>query len=190
MSKHVRQRTKAQRNAQIEEEEPLVPSQVLDEQTQSEEIRLLRQKNSMDNKQAQMVLDVGVLIATIISIMQFFEHTPSPNPIFCILAVIQLLLLPFSITPRWLPIEPISPDIHLYTLSVELTVSVCAIYIRYNLSLPSSGAGMEPMEVGEMARWIMPALVSGAVNMQRRAERQSEMKLDMLEELKYDLKGA
>ncbi|WVQ65959.1 uncharacterized protein L199_004137 [Kwoniella botswanensis] len=194
MAGQARKRTAAQRKALNEDEEPLNPTEILDNDGQEDQIRLLRQKNIDDNKQAHLALDIGVLIALVITILQFFDHLSSPNPIFCILSIIQFILLPFSISPDRipsnLPFTQISPENHLYSLSVHLTVSLCALFIRYHNSLPSSGMDVVALELGEVARWIIPTLVVGAVDMQRRGERQSEIRLGELEGMKYDLKGA
>ncbi|WWC88854.1 uncharacterized protein L201_003769 [Kwoniella dendrophila CBS 6074] len=196
MAGQARKRTAAQRKQRDEDEEPLNPGEILDNDGQDEQIQLLREKNINDNKQAHIALDLGVLTAFVITVLQFFDHIKSPNPIFCILAIIQAVLLPFSLTPSWISyVTPtqITPDIHLYSLSIQLTVSLCAISIRYQHSLPYQGGGQASMlalEMGEIARWIMPALVVGAVDVQRRGERQAEEKLVLLEQMKYDLKGA
>ncbi|WWC62373.1 uncharacterized protein I303_104969 [Kwoniella dejecticola CBS 10117] len=189
-----RQRTAAQRKQKGEVEEPLRADEILDNDGQEDQIRLLREKNTADNKQAHLALDLGVLISSIISILQFFDHLSSPNPIFSILAFIQFALLPLSLTPGWIPYLPeISSENHLYSFSIQLTVSFCALFIRYYHSLPGAtgvGAGLVPLELGEVARWVIPALVVGAIDLQRRSEKQSEENLNQLENLKYDLKGA
>ncbi|WWC70588.1 uncharacterized protein I206_104539 [Kwoniella pini CBS 10737] len=185
-----RQRTNAQRKQRDEDEEPLNTNEILDNDGQEEQIRLLREKNTSDNKQAHLALDFGVLISSIISILQFFDHLSSSNPIFSILSVFQFVLLPFSLTPGWIPFLPtISSENHLYSFSIQLTVSLCALFIRYHHSLPG-GSDMISLELGEIARWIIPTLVVGAIDLQRRSEKQSEENLLELEKLKYDLKGA
>ncbi|WVW84467.1 hypothetical protein I302_106501 [Kwoniella bestiolae CBS 10118] len=194
MAGQARKRTAAQRREREEDQEPLTPAEILDNDGQDEQIKLLRQKNMNDNKQAHMALDIGVLTALVISTLQFFDHLSSPNPIFSILSIIQFVLLPFSLSPDHIPsrlnIKPISPETHLYSLSIHLTVSLCALFIRYHHSLPGSGVDAVSLELGEVARWIIPTLVVGAVDVQRRGERGSEERLNELEGMKYDLKGA
>ncbi|WVQ96777.1 hypothetical protein IAU59_003884 [Kwoniella sp. CBS 9459] len=188
-----RKRTAAQRKSKTADEDgPIETTQILDEQGQDTEIRILREKNANDNKQAQFALDVGVLTCIFISIMHVIGHLSSPIPIFAILATFQLVLLPFSLTPGWIPRLPaLSPDNHLYAFSIQITISICAIYLRWYHGASSGGAGsMSGIELNEVARWAMPALVVGAIDMQRRSERTSEQKIKMLEGMKYDLKGA
>ncbi|OCF31277.1 hypothetical protein I316_07063 [Kwoniella heveanensis BCC8398] len=168
---------------------------ILDEQGQDAEIRILREKNVNDNKQAQFALDVGVLTCIFISAMHVIGHLSSPTPIFAILAIFQLALLPFSLTPGWIPFLPtLSPNNHLYSTSIQITISICAIYLRWYHGASGPGGGgagsMGDIELNEVARWAMPALVVGAIDMQRRSERTSEEKIRLLERMKYDLKGA
>jgi hypothetical protein len=44
--------------------------------------------------------------------------------------------------------------------------------------------------LSEIVRWALPELMAGAVEMQRRSEREAERKLRMLEGLQYDVPGA
>lgn len=44
--------------------------------------------------------------------------------------------------------------------------------------------------LSELVRWALPELMVGAVEIQRRNERDSEAKLRQLEGLQYDVKGA
>ncbi|WVF69280.1 hypothetical protein IAT40_004056 [Kwoniella sp. CBS 6097] len=192
MAGQARKRTTAQRKPKAEDVNLLETSDILDEQGQDTEIRILREKNVTDNRQAQFALDVGVLTCIFISVMHVIGHLSSPTPIFAILAIFQLVLLPFSLTPGWIPSLPtLSPDNHLYAFSIQLTISICAIYLRWFHGASGGGAGsMSDIELNEVARWAMPALVVGAIDMQRRSERTSEEKIRLLEAMKYNLKGA
>nr|KIR47072.1 hypothetical protein I312_03394 [Cryptococcus bacillisporus CA1280] len=186
-----RQRTAAQR--QTKEDEDASPLTAEQEQ----EIRELREKNQQNNVQSQNALDVGILICILIwliysSGIQIKSHFHSSSPIIPLLALIQLILLPLSLTPHFLPgpLRPYvsSPSNHLLLLSIHLTVSVFAILLRNQ----QGGASLEApaLEVGEVARWGLPCLVVGGVEMQRRGERTAEERLRLLEGAKYEVKGA
>ncbi|WVR06202.1 hypothetical protein IAU60_003232 [Kwoniella sp. DSM 27419] len=189
MSGQPRQRTAAQRKSKAEDYEVLGPDEILDEQGQESEVRRLRAKNESDNGQAQTALDVGVLMSTFIAVMHIVGNFSAPTPMFTMIGLLQLALLPLSLTPSWLPFLPkMSPDIHLYAFSIQLTMSLCAIFLRYYHGL--ADGDMPFIELNEVARWAMPALVVGAVDMQRRGERRAEEKLALLEGMKYNHKGA
>ncbi|OXG83082.1 hypothetical protein C348_02725 [Cryptococcus neoformans Gb118] len=188
-----RQRTVAQRQPKKDEDTSLLTTaDILDEQEQEKEIRELREKNQRDNAQSQNALDVGILTCLFISGIQITSHFRSSSPVIPLLALIQLILLPFSLTPHFLPgpLRPYvsSPSNHLLLLSIHLTVSVFAILLRNQ----QAGATLEApaLEVGEVARWALPSLVVGGVEMQRRGERTAEERLRLLEGAKYEAKGA
>ncbi|KGB79970.2 hypothetical protein CNBG_5908 [Cryptococcus deuterogattii R265] len=188
-----RQRTAAQRQTNEDEDASLLTTaDILDEQEQEQEIRKLREKNQQNNVQSQNALDVGILTCVLISGIQIKSHFRSSSPIIPLLALIQLILLPLSLTPHFLP-GPLRPYVssqsnHLLLLSIHLTVSVFAILLRNQ----QAGASLEApaLEVGEVARWGLPCLVVGGVEMQRRGERAAEEKLRLLEGTKYEVKGA
>ncbi|WVQ81054.1 hypothetical protein IAT38_003161 [Cryptococcus sp. DSM 104549] len=191
MAPKTRQRTAAQRKPKPEEDASLLSTaDIADEQEQENEITYLRTKNDADNRQAQNALDVGVIISVFITIIQLQSHFPSQHPIFPLLAGSQLLLLPFSLTPHWLPsrLRPYlqNEQNHILLLSFQFIIALCALYLRSH----HGGAGGKAVEMGEIARWGLPALVVGAVEMQRRGERESEGKLKMLESMRYNVKGA
>ncbi|XAO24826.1 hypothetical protein I312_103633 [Cryptococcus bacillisporus CA1280] len=104
-----RQRTAAQRQTKEDEDaSPLTAGDILDEQEQEQEIRELREKNQQNNVQSQNALDVGILICILISGIQIKSHFHSSSPIIPLLALIQLILLPLSLTPHFLP-GPLRP---------------------------------------------------------------------------------
>ncbi|EAL21548.1 hypothetical protein CNBD0160 [Cryptococcus deneoformans B-3501A] len=186
-----RQRTVSQRQPKEDEDASLLTTE------QEQEIRELREKNQRNNAQSQNALDVGILTCLFIRLLyssgiQITSHFRSPSPIIPLLALIQLILLPLSLTPHFLPgpLRPYvsSPSNHLLILSVHLTVSIFAILLRNQ----QAGATLETpaLEVGEVARWALPSLVVGGVEMQRRGERTAEERLRLLEGAKYEVKGA
>ncbi|WVQ72934.1 hypothetical protein IAR50_002496 [Cryptococcus sp. DSM 104548] len=187
-----RKRNAAQRTAKDEDEPQLAPAEIIDEQEQENEIAALRKKNKEENRQAQNALDVGVLISIFITCIQVYNFRNHANPIFLLLNVFQLFTLPLSLTPEWLPTswKPylLSPSNHLLLLSVHLTTTLCALFLRYQQT-PTFGQ-VGGLEFGEVARWALPTLVVGAVEMQRRAERETDEKIKLLEGLRYDVKGA
>ncbi|KAK8858428.1 hypothetical protein IAR55_002655 [Kwoniella newhampshirensis] len=192
MPRPARQRTAAQRRSRPEDESSLGPAAIVDEQEQDAQIAALKRKNESDNRQAQTALDVGVLTCMFIAAMQVAQHSDFPNPIFSILALFQLILLPFSLTPHWLH-SKLHPFInkegnHLLLFSIQLTVAVCAIFIRYQRA--QGEAGEPELQFNEIARWGLPALLTGGVEMQKRSEARTEEKMALLEGLKYDVKGA
>ncbi|WVQ91640.1 hypothetical protein IAS59_005442 [Cryptococcus gattii] len=104
-----RQRTAAQRQTKEDEDSSLLTTaDILDEQEQEQEIRELREKNQQNNVQSQNALDVGILTCILISGIQIKSHLRSSSPIIPLLALIQLILLPLSLTPHFLP-GPLRP---------------------------------------------------------------------------------
>ncbi|ODN74341.1 hypothetical protein L202_06757 [Cryptococcus amylolentus CBS 6039] len=187
-----RKRNAAQRKATSEDEPQLSPAEIIDEQEQDNEIAALRKKNTEENRQSQNALDVGVLTSIFITAIQIYNFRNHPNPIFLFLNVFHLVMLPFSLTPEWLPSswKPylLSPSNHLLLVSVHLTTTLCALFLRYQQTPVFGQEG--GLEFGEVARWALPTLVVGAVEMQRRAERETDAKIRLLEGLRYDVKGA
>nr|ODO01144.1 hypothetical protein L204_01871 [Cryptococcus depauperatus CBS 7855] len=163
--------------------------EIIDNQEQQQEINKLRAKNLKDNRQAQNALDVGILTNVFISVIQIKAFIAYPNPIFTILSIFQLILLPLSLTPHWLPSSWLpylnSASNHLLILSIHLAISICAVSLRTFSTGPT-----EHLQLGEIARWTLPCLVVGGVDMQRRGERDADQKLRLLETMKYDLRGA
>ncbi|WWD18317.1 hypothetical protein CI109_102767 [Kwoniella shandongensis] len=191
MARQARQRTAAQRKPK-QEDDGLSTAEIVDEQEQDAQISALKAKNENDNKQAQNALDVGVVTCLFIAGMQVAQHSSNPNPIFCLLAIFQFLLLPFSLTPHWLH-SALRPYLtkegnHLLFLSLQLTIATCAVLLRSQQ--PGSNLESPALQINEIARWILPALVIGGVEMQKRSERQTQEKMALLEGLRYDVKGA
>lgn len=107
----------------------------------------------------------------------------APGLLVLVLAV-QALLLPLSLSPDWIKYASAREFMeanHLAVTVVQLTLFMVA-YLGVG---QDHGAGLT-----DMVRWAIPELVAGAVEWQRRSERDSEASLQRLEGLRYDLKGA
>lgn len=109
-----------------------------------------------------------------------FGTTSHTLPFFLLLS--QILLLPLSFTPSWLGhLAGPARKLHLYTCGAQLVILLIAL----QLLLKASGWGAY-----DIARWSLPFVVSGAVEYQRRGERDMEKRLDGWERSKYPAKGA
>ncbi|GFZ45388.1 hypothetical protein JCM24511_03114 [Saitozyma sp. JCM 24511] len=173
-----RQRTAAQRKSK-EDDVPAEEVVVQDSEEQAAEIRELRKRNDAANERAQNGLDIGVIVVLFITGANFLHQLEHPS-LLSLLSGLQTLLLPLSLTPYYLPLfRPFTESYHTYLAFVHLILFVPA-FLQVKSAVPLS----------ELVRWALPELMVGAVEIQRRNERDSEAKLRQLEGLQYDVKGA
>lgn len=101
----------------------------------------------------------------------------------------QTLVLPFSLSPGWLGsriklVNDVSENYHQIITGLQLMLFM-AIFLGYR-----NDPALPPTKMIDFLRWALPELVTGAVEIQRSSERESEKSIRDLEKLRYDLKGA
>lgn len=93
----------------------------------------------------------------------------------------QAFLLLYSLTPGWLPpLREASEKRHGNYVAIQLLLFTIGFFAIQN----------NAPELADFMRLALPELAAGAVEIQRRGQKDNQVRLDKLEELKYDLKGA
>jgi hypothetical protein len=105
---------------------------------------------------------------------------PSPSPFFLYISILQVVLLPLSLSPRWT--RRLGPVVRYHYIAVFIHLGLFALVFNAEYK--------RKVGVLELARWALPEIVAGAVEIQRRGEIDAENKLALLEGLKYEHKGA
>ena len=112
--------------------------------------------------------------------IQLLINFRSYSAFLIVLGLIQTNLLPLSLTPHWLPLfEPVTIGRHHIIVIVHFLIFIVVFVV-----LQEQDAG-----IVEIARWSLPCLMAGVVEMTRRGERDAERKLERLEGLTYAMKG-
>ena len=84
-------------------------------------------------------------------------------------------------TPYWFPfLEPVTKARHQLLVIVHLLIFIFAVIILW---------WKQDAGIGGIARWSLPGLMAGIIEMQRRGERDAESKLESLKGLTYLVKG-
>lgn len=111
---------------------------------------------------------------------QLLRHFSKPSSFLRLLALSQTLLLPLSLSPYWIPfLSHFMNHQHHLLVMAHLVLFVLA----FN-TVKKQGAGM-----AEIVRWALPEIMAGAVEIQRRSERDAERRLRKLQGMKYPAKG-
>jgi hypothetical protein len=97
------------------------------------------------------------------------------------LAIAQFLLLPLAITPGKIPYLGSAAPFYPYIFRIQVALALTALIHMYSISELTLAAAF---------RWSLPAIIAGGVWMQRRSEKEAELRLARLEKLKYNVKGA
>jgi hypothetical protein len=116
--------------------------------------------------------------------MQFLRQLDNPSPILIPLSLSSLLLLPFSLSANRFPALAQYAKYHTYIVLLQLLIFVIATNI---LVSRRSGGGLPILDI---VRWALPQLIAGGVEMQRRGEKEGEVRIRELEGLRYDVRGA
>ncbi|ORY21981.1 hypothetical protein BCR39DRAFT_552473 [Naematelia encephala] len=174
-----RQRSSTQTKKEKEKAKSAQETRILDEQEQEAEIKHLRRQNRRDNEQNHYTLDAGVSVVLLLSFIHFLRQIDDGSLPLIILCLLQTLLLPLSLTPsRIPPLSALTTRYHQLIVLTQLVIFVLA-YIAI---------GQDKSFV-RVARWALPELVTGAVEIARRGERGMEKRLKELEALRYNAKG-
>lgn len=111
----------------------------------------------------------------------------STSPLLRRLSLAQTVLLPLSLTPSILPrLSWIGSRYHSEITVAHLTIFGVA-FLTLRKVAKTSGTDVPIVEI---LRWALPELIAGAVEIQRRGERDVQKNLGDLERMRYDLKGA
>jgi hypothetical protein len=114
--------------------------------------------------------------------LQATSSLPEPE-LRNLIALVQFLLLPLSLTPNKVPYVRLgwATPFYAYVFRLQVVLAITGIWSLYTtgtLSIPS------------VFRTALPAIVAGGVRLQRRSEREAEVRLERLAKLRYDVKGA
>ncbi|ORX40265.1 hypothetical protein BD324DRAFT_648854 [Kockovaella imperatae] len=174
-----RQRTKGQRTPKKED---LDEGPVLDEQEQEDEIEKLRTANEASTKHADTSFDLGIIIASAFHIMDLMRFLRDDQLAATGLCVAQLVMLPLSLSHKWLPapIYDFAATYHTYIVCVQLVALAFLVDVTW---------ADEPTWA-EILRFALPSINAIFVEVQHRSAVAAEEALKRLEKKKYNVKGA
>lgn len=167
---------------------------------QEDEIKKIREQNLKNEREAQNGMDIGVGLVTLMCVLPY--HCPRPFAaltlrtalklwryhtylgfsIPTLLVLLQVILLPFSLTPRRMGLLASALESnHVYLPAVQLCIVLGQIY---NLTSKMNWG------VYDIAQVSLPLVVALAVEVQRRSERDVKRQMAAWEKTKYKNKGA
>ncbi|TXT13439.1 hypothetical protein VHUM_00806 [Vanrija humicola] len=161
----------------------LTPERPITTEEQEAEIAALRRKNEVAKRKQEQGLDMLVIVAIIVSSAQlaYANVVDGAQPIRYLVPASQAFLLLYSLTPGWIPpLREASENRHSNYVAIQLLLFTIGFFAIQN-SAP---------ELADFMRLALPELAAGAVEIQRRGQKDNQARLAQLEELKYDLKGA
>ena len=112
--------------------------------------------------------------------LRFIDHRELPPIALC---AVQTLALPLSLSKQWLPSKLHAAIAPYHTLLVFLHLAIFVMVFNFV-------SRTRPWSIPDIARWALPEVIAGAVEIQRRGEQQSEASLKVLEKARYEAKGA
>ena len=118
--------------------------------------------------------------------MQFLRQLDNPSLPLTPLSPLSLFLLPLSLSPTRIPALAPYAKYHTYIVLTQLLIFI----IASNALISRRSVTGSALPIIDIARWALPELIAGGVEMQRRGEKDGEKRLRELEGLKYDVKGA
>lgn len=96
------------------------------------------------------------------------------------LSMLQTALLPLSLSPGWLPrFASVMRRDHQFLVLAQLVIFALAFNQLF-----------KNREIAQIFQWALPEVISGAVEIQRRGERDTAKRLKEMEGLTYNVKGA
>ncbi|KAL1408389.1 hypothetical protein Q8F55_005201 [Vanrija albida] len=149
---------------------------------QEAEIAAMRRRNEIAKRKQEQGLDTLVILSAVICVhTAFSNYTERTMPLLYLLPASQAFLLLYSLTPGWIPpLREASERAHGNYVAIQLflfTIGFFAIQ-HSNPELP------------DFVKLALPELAAGAVEIQRRGQKDTQARIAKLDELKYDLKGA